>query len=57
MFFIELSVSLQRLKYHAGDNRGDNVNDFIIGNLSTGVIVGGESLKADHFLKILQNIT
>ena len=42
---------------YGGSVDGDNVNDFIIGNLSTGVIVGGESLKADHFLKILQNIT
>ncbi len=41
---------------YGGSVDGDNVNDFIIGNLSTGVIVGGKSLKANSFIKILQNI-
>ena len=33
-----------------------NINDFIIGNILTGVIVGNNSLKVDSFMKIVQNI-
>lgn len=33
-----------------------NVNDFIIGNISTGVIVGGKSLDAEEFLGIIEAI-
>ncbi len=33
-----------------------NVRDFIVGNISTGVIVGNNSLEADKLLKIIRNI-
>jgi len=41
---------------YGGSVDSDNVSDFIMGNLSTGVIVGSESLKADNFIKILENV-
>ncbi len=41
---------------YGGSVNSENVNDFIIGNLSTGVIVGAESLKSGNFLKILKSI-
>ena len=41
---------------YGGSVNSENVNDFIIGNLSTGVIVGAESLKAGSFIKILKSI-
>ena len=41
---------------YGGSVDEENVNDFIIGNISTGVIIGGNSLKADKFLKIVREI-
>ncbi len=41
---------------YGGSVDAENVNDFIIGNISTGVIVGGESLKSKNFLDIIENI-
>lgn len=41
---------------YGGSVDAGNVNEFIIGNLSTGVIVGNESLKAKNFLAILEKI-
>jgi triosephosphate isomerase len=41
---------------YGGSVDEENVNDFIIGNISTGVIVGGNSLKAVSFLRLLENI-
>ena len=41
---------------YGGSVDSENVMDFIMGNLSTGVIVGGESLKSNNFIKILENI-
>lgn len=41
---------------YGGSVDEDNVNDFIMGNISTGVIIGSNSLKATKFLKILENI-
>jgi len=41
---------------YGGSVDSENVMDFIMGNLSTGVIIGGESLKADNFIKILENV-
>ena len=41
---------------YGGSVDAGNVNDFIIGNLSTGVIVGSESLEAKSFLSILESI-
>ena len=41
---------------YGGSVDDKNVNDFIIGNLSTGVIIGNKSLKVDSFNKILENI-
>lgn len=41
---------------YGGSVDEENVNDFIIGNLSIGVIVGNNSLRADKFLKIIDEI-
>jgi triosephosphate isomerase (TIM) len=41
---------------YGGSVDAENVRDFIIGNLSTGVIVGGESLKYKGFTDILDAI-
>ncbi len=41
---------------YGGSVNSENVNDFIIGNLSTGVIVGAESLKVENLLKILEAV-
>lgn len=41
---------------YGGSVDEENVQDFIVGNLSTGVIVGGNSLETDKLLKILNNI-
>ncbi len=41
---------------YGGSVDSENVMDFIMGNLSTGVIVGEQSLKSDNFIKILENI-
>jgi len=41
---------------YGGSVDAANVNDFIIGNLSTGVIVGTESLKLKSFIDILEKI-
>ncbi len=41
---------------YGGSVDSENVMDFIMGNLSTGVIIGGESLKSNNFIKILENI-
>ena len=41
---------------YGGSVDEENVNDFIMGNISTGVIIGSNSLKAVKFLKILENI-
>jgi len=41
---------------YGGSVDADNVNDFIIGNICTGVIVGNSSLKVDSFMDILDNI-
>jgi triosephosphate isomerase len=41
---------------YGGSVDANNVNDFLIGNLSTGIIVGNESLKAKNFLDILNKI-
>jgi len=41
---------------YGGSVDSENVMDFIIGNLSTGVIVGGQSLKSGNFIKILESI-
>ncbi len=41
---------------YGGSVNSENVNDFIIGNLSTGVIIGAQSLKVDNFLKIIDRI-
>ena len=41
---------------YGGSVDAGNVNDFIIGNLSTGMIVGTESLKLESFIDILEKI-
>ena len=41
---------------YGGSVDEENVNDFIIGNISTGVIIGSNSLKPSKFLKILESI-
>jgi triosephosphate isomerase (TIM) len=41
---------------YGGSVDEENVNDFIIGNISRGVIVGNSSLEADKFINLLKNI-
>ena len=41
---------------YGGSVDEENVNDFIIGNISIGVIVGGNSLEPARFLKLLENV-
>jgi len=41
---------------YGGSVDEDNIKDFIAGNISTGVIVGNNSLVADKLLKIIRNI-
>ncbi|HRY63058.1 MAG TPA: triose-phosphate isomerase [Patescibacteria group bacterium] len=41
---------------YGGSVDEENVSEFIMGNISTGVIVGNNSLEADKLIKILNNI-
>ncbi|HOZ36532.1 MAG TPA: triose-phosphate isomerase [bacterium] len=41
---------------YGGSVDEENVRDFIVGNISTGVIVGNNSLEADKLIEIVENI-
>ncbi|NMB48604.1 triose-phosphate isomerase [Candidatus Kuenenbacteria bacterium] len=41
---------------YGGSVDEENVREFIVGNISTGVIVGNNSLEADKLIKIVENI-